>query len=334
MKWTPLSAEQAAGQRLMIGFDGTELSTRLKFYIDTLKIGGVILFSRNIASPEQVTRLCRSIQTYARDCGQPPLFIGIDQEGGKVARLKAPFTEFPGNPAMKGTADAVEFSRVTAAELTAVGVNMNLAPVLDIVPQGVAGVMTDRTFGSDPGWVSKLALTVISNVQKRGIMAGAKHFPGIDRTTLDSHLDQPFLDTDLESLNRSDLVPFKKAVMRQVAGVLLSHIVYTDLDTRWPASLSQKIAKKLLRKQLGYKGLVLTDDLDMGAIIKYYDIDTVMAQIIAADIDLALICHESPKIEMAFEILLAQHAQKMRAPGRSGPLQRILRFKRNFLKDA
>ncbi len=334
MKMTSLSAEQAAGQRLMIGFDGTELNPRLKFYIDTLKIGGVILFSRNIVSPEQVARLCGSIQAYACDCGQPPLFIGIDQEGGKVARLKAPFTEFPGNPAMKGTADAVKFSRVTAAELTAIGVNMNLAPVLDIVPRGVIGVMTDRVFGSDPGWVSRLGLTVISNLQKRGIMAVAKHFPGIGRTTLDSHLDRPFLDTDFESLNRTDLIPFKKAVVGQVAGVMLSHIVYTDLDAHWPASLSPKIAKKLLRKKLGHKCLILTDDLDMGAIVKHYDIDTVMAQIIAADIDMALICHESPKIEMAFEILLGQHAQKMRAPGRSGPLQRILRFKRKFLETA
>jgi len=327
-----LSAEQTAGQRLMIGFEGTELSPSLKFYIDTIKVGGVILFTRNITGPGQITQLCRSIQEYARRCGQPPLFVAIDQEGGAVARLKTPFTQFPGNPAMQGVDDAAEFGRAMAAELAAIGVNMNLAPVLDVVPDGLAGIMTDRVFGFDPEWVSELGLTVISHLQRRNIMAVAKHFPGIGRTTLDSHLDRPLLDVEFKDINQFDLVPFKNAVAGEVAGMMLSHVVYTAIDGNWPASLSEEIAKNLLRKRLGFRGIILTDDLDMGAIVKYYDIHTVMKRIIAADIDIALICHEGPQIETAYDILLKHHAEKTAAAGGAAEsIRRISGLKRKYL---
>ena len=327
-----LSAEQAAGQRLMVGFEGTELSQSLKFYIDTLKVGGVILFTSNIDSPGQITNLCQSIQAYARGCGQPPLFIAIDQEGGRVARLKTPFTQFPGNSAMQGVDDAAEFGRVTASELAAIGVNMNMAPVLDVVPEGFAGIMAERVFGSDPDWVSELGLTVISHLQARNVMAVAKHFPGIGRTTLDSHLDRPILDAEFKELNRFDLPPFKNAIANDVAGMMLSHVVYPGIDAAWPASLSLEIAGNLLRKRLGFGGIILTDDLDMGAIVKYYDIDTVMERIIAADIDITLICHEGPKIETAFEVLLRNYADKTTAaPDGTEAIRRIMRLKRKYL---
>ena len=327
-----LTPEQAAGQRLMIGFEGTELSRQLKFYIDTIKVGGVILFTRNISDPEQIKQLCRSIQDYACGCGQPPLFIAIDQEGGTVARLKTPFTQFPGNPAMQDVDDAAEFGRVTAEELASIGVNMNMAPVLDVMPGDVAGIMADRVFGTDPDWVCELGLAVISHLQERRIMAVAKHFPGIGRTTLDSHLDRPVLDTGFKEMDRCDLVPFKHAVANQVAGVMLSHVVYAAMDDAWPASLSVEIAKNLLRRRLGFNGIILTDDLDMGAIVKYYDMDTVMERIVTADIDITLICHESPKIEAAFEILLKRHAEKTAdAQDGSEVVRRILGLKRMYL---
>jgi len=332
MDFKTLSAEQAAGQRLIVGFEGTGLSQNLKFYIGTLKVGGVILFSANIEGPGQITDLCRSIQTYARSCGQPPLFIAIDQEGGRVARLKAPFTQFPGNPAMEGVDDAAEFGRVTASELAAIGVNMNLAPVLDVVPEGFAGIMTERAFGPDPDWVSELGLTVISHLQAHNVMAVAKHFPGIGRTTLDSHLDKPVLDAEFKELDRFDLPPFKNAVAGDVAGMMLSHVVYSGIDPAWPASLSLEIADKLLRKRLGFGGIILTDDLDMGAIVKYYDIETVMERIIAAEIDITLICHESPKIETAFEILLRSYADRANnTPGGTEAIRRIMGLKRKYL---
>ena len=202
---------QMAGQRLMVGFEGTEMSADLKYMIRELRVGGVILFSGNILEPEQVSHLCISIQTCARECGQPPLFIAVDQEGGVVARFKKPFTEFPGNPFMTGVADADQFAETTARELKDIGINMNMAPVLDVAFDPEQSIMADRSFGADPQWVSLLGGAVIQGLQQSGIMAVAKHFPGIGRTTLDSHRDLPVLDADSAILEKSDLLPFAAA---------------------------------------------------------------------------------------------------------------------------
>jgi beta-N-acetylhexosaminidase len=238
---TLLSTELLAGQRLMVGFDGTDFNPDLEFLIGTLQVGGLILFSRNLESPEQIRQLCRDCQEYAASCKLPPLFISIDQEGGTVARLKSPFTQFPGNPAMTHPDDAVHFARVTAAELKQIGINMNMAPVLDVAPQNVKSIMAERVFGSDPGWVSSMGMTVIDHLQRRGIMAVAKHFPGIGRTVLDSHMALPDLEIDAQTLADFDLIPFKDAIAGHVAGIMLSHIRYSGIDPVWPASLSPAV---------------------------------------------------------------------------------------------
>ncbi len=302
MKSYSLSDDQLAGQRLIVGFDGYDLNPDLKYYIDTLKVGGIILFSRNILSSRQLTKLCKSVQTYAKSCGQPPLFISIDQEGGAVARLKEPYTRFPGNPNMEGIEDAFKFGQITSAELNETGINMNMAPVMDVAPKDFKSIMTDRMFGSDPEWVSKLGGAVIESLQKGGVMAVAKHFPGIGRTTLDSHLDLPVLDLALRDIEKFDILPFKAAIEKKVTGIMLSHIRYDKIDKAWPASLSCVIARDMLRKDLGFQGLVITDDLDMGAIERHYDIELSVDRIFKADIDIALICHPSPKITRAFEV--------------------------------
>ena len=326
------SPEQSAGQRLMVGFDGTELNAELKFLIDTLKVGGIILFSRNLIDPEQIKNLCVSIQSYARSCDQPPLLIAIDQEGGQVARLKEPFTQFPGNSKMKGPDDAVYFARTTATELLEVGINMNMAPVLDVAPEGINSIMAERAFGPDPGWVSEQGRVVIEHLQAENIMAVAKHFPGIGRTVLDSHFELPDLDIDVDAMQGFDLFPFKTAISHDVAGIMLSHIRYTRIDPDWPASLSKTIADDLLRKQMGYDGVVMTDDLDMGAIAKHYDLNTAIRQILSADIDMTLICHAGPDIENAFrEILDVQRrSQSLKAKGMNS-LERIMRLKKKYL---
>lgn len=301
MDISSFSDEQLAGQRLMIGFDGTRLDQDLRFMIDTLKIGGIVLFSRNLIDPDQIRQLTQDIQAYAEKCGLPPLFVSIDQEGGVVARLKPPFTQFSGNPHMKNVADAVHFAETTATELTGIGVNMDLAPVMDVAFEEIRSVMADRAFGHDPEWVSRLGNTVIDVLQQRNVMAVAKHFPGIGRTELDSHMDLPNLDIDPDLLMETDIVPFQTAISGNVAGVMLSHILYPTLDNKWPASLSGTIAKELLRNRLGYEGVVMTDDLDMGAIQNHFGIETAIDRILASDIDIAMICHRSPKIETAHE---------------------------------
>ncbi len=299
-----LSIEQLAGQRLMVGFEGKRFNAELQFLIRDLKVGGIILFSQNTETPAQVKKLCESVQECARLNGQPPLMIAIDQEGGPVARLKKPFTQFPGNASMLGVKDAIYFAETTAAELVQAGINMNLAPVMDVAPKEINSIMAGRSFGHDPAWVSKLGVTVISHLQQNNIMAVAKHFPGIGRTASDSHLDLPTFEGELAELETCDLVPFEACVDCGVAGIMLSHIVYKKIDPQWPASLSHRVAAELLRKRLQFTGLTLTDDLDMGAIKKHYDIKTAIRQILLADIDMTLICHKGPNIETAYREIL------------------------------
>ena len=328
MEIKALTNEQIAGQRLMVGFNGTGLNDDLKFLIDTINVGGIILFAGNLSSPQQIKDLCFSAQEYALEQGQPPLFISIDQEGGQVVRLKAPFTQFPGNSKMRGEEDAVNFAKITAKELTKIGINMNMAPVLDVAPKGIQSIMAERVFGNDPIWVSKLGVKVIEHLQQNKIMSVAKHFPGIGRTTVDSHLDMPLLNADITDLEAVDLLPFKAAIKHNVAGIMLSHIFYEKIDSIWPASLSILIAKDLLRKQMRFNGLIMTDDLDMGAIKKNYNIKTIIQQILSADIDIALICHKGPDIEEAFyEILNSlKDSQKIMAKGMES-VERILKVK-------
>ena len=333
METASLSPEQLAGQRLMVGFEGTRLDDDLKRLIATFKVGGVILFARNLETPQQIQDLCLSLQAFARDCRQPPLFIAIDQEGGTVARLKPPFTRFAGNAAMRSEQEARDFARITAGELAGIGVNMNMAPVMDVIPRDGESIMRDRSFGHDPAWVSRLGIQVIDRLQRGGIMAVAKHFPGIGRTIIDSHLALPTVDSDAQTLESRDLLPFRAAIEHGVAGIMLSHILYAQLDPQWPASLSPSIAGNLLRKRMGYEGIVMTDDLDMGAVLQHCDIRTAMGQVLAADVDLALICRNSPKVEAAFETILAALAvdPALRRRGRTS-VDRILALKGKYLQ--
>ena len=331
METATFTNAQLAGQRLMLGFDGTTLNTDLKQLIDRFKVGGLILFTRNVESPDQIRRLCSEVQAYAAACGQPPLFIAIDQEGGQVARLKAPFTEFPDTPPLNSSTAAENFARITAAELKEVGINMNMAPVMDVNDPHIDSIMLRRAFSHDPDIVSEIGVAVINGLQTRQIMAVAKHFPGIGRTTLDSHVDQPILDASTQEL-ATDLTPFSAAVDSHVAGIMLSHIRYRALDPDFPASLSAKIVRNLLRRQMGYDGLVMTDDLDMGAISNHFDIDTAVECILAADIDLILICHKGPAQDLAFTRTCRWLEQESahRKVGRQS-VQRIMQLKQQYL---
>jgi beta-N-acetylhexosaminidase len=326
------SEEKLAGQRLMVGFEGTNWNAGLERLIADLKVGGLILFKRNVESPAQLAELCRRAQLCARDCSQPPLFIAIDQEGGSVARLGPPFTQFPGSPPITNAAEAARFAEITAAELASVGINMDLAPVLDVAPEGLASVMARRAFGSDPVRVGQLGETVIAGLQSRGIMAVAKHFPGIGRTTLDSHLDLPVLDADLPSLDGYDIIPFRAAIAKQVAGVMLAHILYSRLDPAWPASLSVGIARGLLRKQLGFTGIVITDDLEMGAIVRHYGVPSAIRQVLRADIDVALICHSVAKMETAYALMARKIGKSVkRRQQAEAAAERIMALKAKYI---
>ena len=327
-----LTREQLAGQRLMVGFEGKQFNQDLKVLIRDLKVGGVILFSHNTETPAQLKELCTAIQEYTEIINQPPLIIAIDQEGGQVARLKEPFSQFPGNPAMKDVDDAIYFAETSAAELNRAGVNMNLAPVMDVAPREISSIMATRAFGHDPEWVSKMGLTVISHLQQHNIMAVAKHFPGIGRTVADSHVDLPACEHGLSNLKSCDLIPFARSIAQEVAGIMLSHVIYPKIDPQWPASLSKKIAHNLLREDMRFSGVSMTDDLDMGAIIKHYDIKTAVRQILQAGIDMLLVCHKGPNIELAYQEVLDgfDRSSETKSLGMAS-VKRILKLKEKYL---
>ena len=320
-----------AGQRLMAGFDGTMLNDEIKFLINDLKIGGLILFGRNIKNPGQVAQLCRDSQEFARQCNCPPLFLAIDQEGGPVARLRKPFfKEFQGAPEINTLEKATALGQEMANLLKGLHINMNLAPVMDTVPHGFQGIMNQRVFQGNPETVKNLGMAVIHGLQNNGIMAVAKHFPGIGRTTLDSHLYLPLLETPEEELMQTDLIPFKGAIEGNVSGIMLSHILYSRLDPKWPASLSVKIAKTLLRQGMEYDGIVMTDDLDMKAI--EHDMKTCVQQILKAHIDIYLICHSGPDIETAIKETrkVLSRDQAMHESGVAS-VKRIVAVKKQYL---
>jgi beta-N-acetylhexosaminidase len=300
-----LTDEQLAGQRLMVGFTGKVLDDDLRTMITAMGIGGLILFKRNVSDPGQLSELCQAAQTYAVESGNPPLIIAIDQEGGPVARLGPPFTVFPGNRAIgaaRSKKAAREFAAVTARELKGVGITMNLAPVLDVASFGVNAVMEDRVFGEEPELVADLGRAVIETLQENGIAATAKHFPGIGRTTVDSHADLPYLEVDRQVLDASDLVPFREAIRGGVEAVMLSHVVYQDLDPGWPASLSSII-----------------------------DIETTARRILEAKIDMALICHDPLKMEKAHRSLIegVRESEDSRRKATES-VQRILKLKQKY----
>lgn len=329
------SVDRLAGQRLMVGFDGKRFDDHLADILTGIEPGGLILFRRNIENPDQLRTLCADAQEFARSIDLPPLLISIDQEGGAVARLGPPFTVFPGNPAMETLEDAGFFGRTSARELLDVGVQMNLAPVMDVAPPGEAGIMEARVFRGGPDRVAAMGRRAIRAMQEGGLLAVAKHFPGIGRTVLDSHEDLPRMAAPLAEMESMELPPFRAAIEADVAGIMLSHILYPALDPRWPASLSPAIARDLLRGELGFSGLVLTDDLDMGAIHRHFSLEQAIPQILASEIDLILICHPGPAAESAktqMARIIRERKDDYRRAAES--VSRILAAKQRILPEA
>jgi beta-N-acetylhexosaminidase len=331
------SLEELVGQLFMVGFEGTKFNTDLAYFLKKWHIGGVIYFKRNVQDPFQLAELSRSLQERAMEIASIPLFISIDQEGGSVARLGPPFTQFPSASTMASSEDPEAwiryFAQTQAQELKLVGINMDLAPVLDVNTQGPKGLMADRSYGSDPSQVAKLGSLCITEFQQSGIIACAKHFPGIGDTDLDSHQDLPIQLKDKEALEKVELVPFKEAVYVQPGAIMVSHVKYPAYDLKHPASLSHSIITGLLRRKLGYEGLVMTDDLEMGAIGNHYEIEEALSLAFTAGVDCLLICHDPEKIERGYSYLLNK-IKKGTIPEDffKKSLTRILTLKRKFLQ--
>jgi beta-N-acetylhexosaminidase len=257
------------GQLVFTGLNGTTLTPEEKSFIETENIGGVILFTKNYESPAQLAELVNSIQVLRKDY---PLFICTDHEGGRVVRFKTHFTQFP--PMLDiALIDSpkvfFEMATIMADELLACGVNLNLAPVCDIWNNDQNKVIWDRAFGKDHDSVSKFISSVIRGFQTNGLMSCAKHFPGHGNTLKDSHFDLPIVKKSLEAIREEELQPFIKAVKARVDFVMMAHIIVDDIDPEFPCSLSEK-AHEMLRSELKFKGLILSDDMQMKAITDHF----------------------------------------------------------------
>jgi beta-N-acetylhexosaminidase len=332
------SFEEALGQLFMVGIPGPRFSSEAAFLLKKIRAGGFILFKRNFQDPYQLADLCRQLQTTALEVHSLPLFISIDQEGGRVLRLGPPFTQIPAPVAMGGGEEPEgtvgHYARLTARELKLVGINMNLSPVLDVNLRGPEGLMASRCLGSDPETVARLGSLYIRELQKGGVMAAAKHFPGIGDIALDPHHDLPVQDKDLAGLEAAELIPFRKAVSKPVSAVMLTHTLYPALDPKWPASLSETIITGLLRENLGFQGLVITDDLEMGAIGKHFEVEEAVLNAFQGGADILLICHDPEKVERAYTCLLkALKRGTIPAGLLHNSLQRLLALKNKFLRS-
>ena len=302
-----MTIRDAVGQLLMVGFQGTELSREFLDWLQECRPGGVILFSRNLVDPEQVARLTNALQAHAPDS---PLLIAIDEEGGCVSRLPQGFTTFPAASRIaecRSPDVAYEVAEVTAQELQAVGINMNLAPVLDVNSNPDNPIIGDRAYGTQPERVCTYGMAVMQGLEDNGIIPCGKHFPGHGDTMTDSHHALPVVEADRARLDAVELEPFRRAIHRGLPAIMTAHVCYPALDAEAPATLSRPILSDLLRNELGFEGVTLTDDMEMRAILDHQSIGEASVRALQAGADMVVICHKQERqqevvavIEQAF----------------------------------
>lgn len=341
-RWQP-------GQALFAGFEGTSCPEPLLQLIAAGRVGGIVLFARNVESPRQVRRLVRELR--AREPEDAPLVIAIDQEGGRVQRLRKPWTEWPpmrrlgeldaGAAAVAGgdataaapdTPPALEatcaVARALAAELRDCGIGLDFAPVVDVDSNPANPVIGDRSFGRDPERVATLASAFIAAMQGAGVACCAKHFPGHGDTTLDSHLALPRITHDLERLLAVELPPFAAAIDAGVASIMSAHVVFESIDPRRPATLSRDVLA-LLRERLGFDGLVFSDDLEMKAVADHWQPREIVDLALGAGVDALLACRRFALVTELLAHLEAQPDARL-----ENALRRVADFKRRFALPA
>jgi beta-N-acetylhexosaminidase len=315
------------GQLLMVGIPGSRMDAVARELARDLQVGGIILFARNIESPEQVWELTRDLQGEALEATGRPLLLAVDQEGGRVQRLKAPFTIIPAarELGITRTPEEVEhLARQVARELALVGLNVNLAPVLD-VPRSPACPQWDRAYSSDPERAARFGVAVIRGCLAAGVIPVAKHFPGLGDTMSDSHEVLP-LALSGDAKREADLPPFRQAVDAGVPMVMTAHLQVPEWDER-PATLSAVALQDWLRRRLKFKGVIITDDLEMGAIATRLPTPQGAQEALVAGADLLLICNNWQAAWETARLLAADAALAPRgreAATRLGSLRRTL----------
>lgn len=292
------------GQLLIIGLRGKTLTQDEAEFIVKNNIGGVVLFARNLESPKQIHELVAALQSLrhkSRD--KLPLFIGIDMEGGRVARLKEPFTQWPAVSHLgkiDSTSVAFRFGMAMASELRTMGINLDFAPCVDVLTNPKNTVIGDRSLSKDPEQVAKLASALVRGYIKGGIIPCAKHFPGHGNTGVDSHEALPVEEVDLQRLREVEMVPFKRVFRARLDMVMTGHIKYPKIDPEWPVTLSEKFIQGILRSELRYRNIVISDDLDMKALSAHYPVEDIPVRALQAGCDIMLYCNnfEHPQVAL------------------------------------
>lgn len=298
-----MSDADKVGQLLMIGIHGKTLNDDAKFMLNEYRVGGIILFDRNMESKDQVKSLIADINKTGKSAGLTPLFIGIDQEGGAVARMedqliKVPPAEELGKEPIE---QAVSLAKQSGTELKDLGFNINFAPVADL------GLTYGRSFSTNPDEVVRYASAVGKAYDEAGLWYSYKHFPGIGKTDVDLHADTSVVPVSKETLLNEDTKVFVDLIKQSkpnTYAIMVSHAMYSQIDPDHPSSLSKAIITDWLRKDMGYNGVVVTDDMDMGALAKHYTFGDMAVQSILAGSDILLVCHEYEHMQEAYNGLM------------------------------
>ena len=298
-----MSDADKVGQLLMIGIHGKTLNDDAKFMLNEYRVGGIILFDRNMESKDQVKSLITDINKTGKSAGLTPLFIGIDQEGGAVARMedqliKVPPAEELGKEPIE---QAVSLAKQSGTELKDLGFNINFAPVADL------GLTYGRSFSTNPDEAVRYASAVGKAYDEAGLWYSYKHFPGIGKTDVDLHADTSVVPVSKETLLNEDTKVFVDLIKQSkpnTYAIMVSHAMYPQIDADHPSSLSKAIITDWLRKDMGYNGVVITDDMDMGALAKHYTFGDMAVQSILAGSDILLVCHEYEHMQEAYNGLM------------------------------
>jgi beta-N-acetylhexosaminidase len=292
--------KRRAGQRLIIGIKGASVSQEEITLIREIKPAGFILFARNVEEPAQVLELNRELQSLLPP--ELPALCSVDQEGGRVQRIREGATRFPPLRWVGNTRDlglAQQHAIALAQEVRAMGFHLNWAPDADVDSNPANPIIGNRSFGRDPQVVSQMVHTWILAAQNAGVACAAKHFPGHGDTDMDSHLDLPTVEKEAAEIQEVELQPFRAAIRANVAAIMTAHVIFPAFDEDWPATLSTEILIRLLRQKMGFDGLLVTDDMEMKAVCGRYDTEVQLRRACEATVDVMLAC-ESPTLQLEF----------------------------------
>lgn len=302
-----MTLREKIGQMMMVGFPGTAVPPEFETFLRQYKVGNVILFSRNIESAAQTKELCGRLQQIVREATGRPAIISVDQEGGGVSRMCPDGTNVPGAMAEAATGDprnAYAAGRLTGRELRAMGIRLDLAPVMDVNRNPDNPIIGVRSYGEKAETVAQFGIQMMKGLQAGGVLAMLKHFPGHGDTSVDSHLGLPVVERTLEELEKCELIPFARAIAAGADGVMTSHILFPNIEPEHvPATMSRRILTGVLRERLGFKGILMTDCLEMNAIKDYYGTAKGALAAVAAGADIVCISHHSALAEEASRLI-------------------------------